>query len=368
LKAIPRQRARDVVLVDPCDFEHSVGINFLECKGPNKQVQMNFIVNEMVKIFDRLYDLSKTGGPMFEQYMRNALFLVMESKLSEPTLMDIPMVFEDDDFRRFLKRSCRNPIVESFWGRQAELVRGEASLENIAPYITCKLNQFTTNALLRPIIGQSKSTIDFRGLIDNRKILLVNLSKGLLGELDTQLLGMLIIGKLFCSAMGRVSLSPESRRPVFLYVDEFQNFTTDTVAHMISEARKFGIYLTLANQNMTQLQKNEGKENILETVLGNVGTILFFRLGAADAEKLETYTKPELCAQDLQYLSDFHVVGKLLSNNSPSRPFVFNTLPISQPENSAGVGSIIKVSRKKYTVPTEQVEFNIIKRRTSWKQ
>lgn len=367
LESIPRHRINDVILVDPSDFEHSVGINFLECEGPNRPVQMNFIVNEMIKIFDRLYDMRVAGGPMFEQYMRNAMLLVMESNYSVATLMDVPYVFEEKEFRKFLLDRCKNPIIENFWKKQAEEAGGETSLKNMAPYITCKLNQFTTNAILRPIIGQPKSTIDFREAIDTGKILLVNLSKGLLGELDTQLLGMLVIGKIFTAAMGRTSIRAERRKPMFLYVDEFQNFTTDTVAHLLSEARKFGLYLTLANQNLAQLSTNRGKQNIMDAVLGNVGTTLIFRLGAVDADRMQIYTKPELDAQDLQYLPDFHVAGRLLVKNCPSRPLVAKTLPLRKVSNCVAVESIIETSRIKYAVSTKEVEENIINRRFSYR-
>lgn len=368
LISVPKRRTKDVVLIDPCDFDYTVGINFLECNDFYRPVQMNFIVNEMIKIFDRLYDLRQTGGPLFEQYMRNALLLIMDDEFGGATLMDLPMVFEDSEYRRFLKDKCKDPFVESFWTKQAEEAGGDASLRNIVPYITSKLNQFTTNALLRPIIGQSKSTINFRDVIDEGKIILVNLSKGLLGELDTQLLGMLIIGKIFSSAMGRVSLSPEKRRPVFLYVDEFQNFTTDTVAHLLSEARKFGICLTLANQNLSQLSTNSGRQNILDAVLGNVGTILSFRLGAMDAEKMQSYTKPEIQAQDLQELPDFHAAGRLLNKNTPSKPFVFKTLPAENGADRIDTDFVIEASRWRYSTLIKQVEDDILKRKTACKK
>lgn len=368
LISVPKRRTKDVVLIDPCDFDYTVGINFLECNDFYRPVQMNFIVNEMIKIFDRLYDLRQTGGPLFEQYMRNALLLIMDDEFGGATLMDLPMVFEDSEYRRFLKDKCKDPFVESFWTKQAEEAGGDASLRNIAPYITSKLNQFTTNALLRPIIGQSKSTINFRDAIDEGKIILVNLSKGLLGELDTQLLGMLIIGKIFSSAMGRVSLSPEKRRPVFLYVDEFQNFTTDTIAHLLSEARKFGICLTLANQNLSQLLTNSGRQNILDAVLGNVGTILSFRLGAMDAEKMQVYTKPEIQAQDLQELPDFHASGRLLNKNTPSKPFVFKTLPAENGADRIDTDFVIEASRWRYSTLIKQVEADILKRKTACKK
>ena len=267
LESIPRRRVDDVVLVDPSDFKHSVGINFLEYDATNKPVQMNFI----------------------------------------------------------------------------------------------------TNALLRPIIGQPKSTINFREIIDSGKIFLVNLSKGLLRQSDTQLLGMLIIGKIFTAAMSRVKSRMERRRPMFLYVDEFQNFTTDTVAYLLSEARKFGLYLTLANQNLAQLSATSGRQNILDAVLGNVGTTLIFRLGAVDAAKMDVYTRPELQAQDLQELPDFHAAGRLLVKNSPSRPFVFKTISGLEVRDGIDVNSIVSASRRKYAMPTKQVEEGITARRSMYK-
>ncbi len=214
--AVPVNRIDDIVLIEPADVERVVGLNFLECQSPYPQVEMNFIANEMIKIFDRLYDLRQTGGPIFELYMRNALFLVMDNEIDGGTLMDIPLLFEDDKYRHRLLDHCRNPHTVHFWRGQAE--RGsELSLRNVAPYVTCKLNQFTCNALLRPIIGQSRSTVDFRACMDAGRIVLVNLSKGLLGELDTRLLGMLIIGKLFNAALQRVNIPANERRPFSLY-------------------------------------------------------------------------------------------------------------------------------------------------------
>lgn len=366
LRSIPASRIDDVVLVDPCDFEYSVGINFLECNGLYKHVQMNYIVNEMIKIFDRLYDLRETGGPMFEQYMRNAMLLVMDNDFHIATLMDIPMIFEDKEYRNFLISKCKNPFVESFWIRQAEKADGEASLRNMAPYITSKLNQFTANALLRPIIGQSRSTINFREVMDEGKILLVNLSKGLLGEMDTQLLGMLIIGKIFSAAMSRVSIPAEQRRPMFLYVDEFQNFATDTVAQLLSESRKFGLSLILANQNLSQLLNSKGSYSVIDAVLGNVGTMLIFRLGAVDAERMQIYTKPELETRDLQDLPDFHVAARLLNNNTPTRPFVFKPVQSPNISRNIDINTIVNTARKKYMRSTIEVEDEIIKRRTSY--
>lgn len=367
LESMTEERADDVILVDLCDFDYPVAMNFLECNGPHKAVQMNFIVNEMMMIFQRLYDMNIAGGPMFEMYMRNALLLIMDNDQIKATLLDVVRVFENKEFRQSAISWCNNPMVVSFWKEQAEKAEGDAALKNIAPYITCKLNQFTHNALLRPIIGQSESTIDFREAMDDGKIILVNLSKGLLGELDTQLLGMMIIGKIFNAAMGRISLSPEKRRPYYLYVDEFQNITTSTIAGMLSEARKFGLCLTLANQNMAQISGKQKDQGIMEAVLGNVATTLFFRMGPKDAETLETYVKPHLSARDLQHLPDHQVACRILNGNVPTTPFVFDTLPartdtVSNEHRRSITQRIVQKSRKNHAMLNENVNKEISER------
>lgn len=368
LRAVPKSRAEDVVIVDPSDFDNAVGINFMETGEFNKNMQMNFAVNELIKIFDRLFDLRTTGGPIFEQYMRNAMLLLMDNTYTGATLCDIPLLFEDQEFRKFLKKGCKSPLVESFWTLMAERAGGDASLVNVAPYITSKLTPFVYNALLRPIIGQPKSTINFREIMDKRQILLVNLSKGMLGEMDTQLLGMIIIGKIFSSAMGRVSMRPEDRKPFYLYVDEFQNFTTDSVAFLLSEARKFSISLTLANQNLAQLRSNNGQQNILDAVLGNVGSMFMLRMGVLDSDTLKLYTKPDIDAQDLQNLPDFNVAARLMSRNAPTKPFVFTTLPATKDGNDDLALEIRTLSANKYTRITKLVEKEIVARRTAYKK
>ena len=364
LAAVPRDRAGEVVLIDPSDTEFAVGINLLECPGPHRAVQMNFVTNELIRIFDRLYDLRATGGPMFEQYMRNAALLVLDNSRADGTLLDIPALFEDDSFRRELKRTCQNPLVERFWSRQAERAGGEASLANMAPYVTSKLNQFTMNAIMRPIIGQARSTIDFRRAMDEGAIVLVNLSRGVLGELDAQLLGMVIVGQIFTAALSRAG-SSRTRRPFFVYIDEFQHFTTDTVAYVLSESRKYGLALTLANQTLSQLLVNRGRQNVLDAVLGNCGTMLTFRLGSIDAERLEPYTKPEFTARDLQDLPDFHAAARLLVGNRPTRPFVLATLPPLASDCPADATEILAASRARCARPVAEVEQEILQRRAS---
>lgn len=363
LAATPAHRLQDVILIEPGDPERAVGINFLECAGPHPQVRMNFITNEMIRIFHRLYDLDRTGGPMFEQYMRNALLLVMDNEIAGGTLMDIPLLFENKNYRQRLLDRCRNEYTVNFWRGQAEQTTGDSSLSNMAPYITSKLNQFTSNALLRPIIGQSRSTVDFSACLDEGRIVLVNLPKGLLGQMDTQLLGMLIIGKLFAAALQRTQAPVSQRRPFFLYVDEAHNFTTETVAHLLAEARKFGLYLTLANQNLTQMGGG-----LVDAILGNVGSLLLFRLGVLDAGRMAPYVNPELTMRDLEDLPDRHVAARLLLLGAPSRPFVFATLA-PQPVQSLSLAeqrrarAVLEGSRVRYTRPIAEVEQELLQRR-----
>lgn len=370
MEALPLHRAKDLVAIDMCDFERAVGINFLECEGPFRQQRMSFITNEMMKIFNSLYNMREAGGPMFEQYMRHALLLVMDNEHAGGTLMDIPWLFEDAAYRNFLLDRCRNPLTTNFWRTQAAKAGGEASLANIAPYITCKLNQFTGNALLRPVIGQAKSTIDFRQCMDENRILLVNLSKGILGDLDSQLLGMLIAGKIFGAATQRVIGSGSNRVPFHLYIDEAHNFTTDTLIQMLAESRKFGLHMVLANQNLAQLDSTDPKSSVMQAVLGNVGTLLSFRLGAPDAEKLEMYFKPQIKARDLADLPNYQVAARLLVNSRPARPFVFETMNADPCVHDAAgqveKEKIVWQMRERYTRSIHEMEEALIKRREQY--
>lgn len=360
LASIPEDRAQDVILMDLADTEYSVGLNFLECSGPNRALQMNFITNEMMSIFHRLYNMDIAGGPMFETYMRNALLAVMGNPDRSATLLDVVRFFEDVRFRVHINARCENPLVVSFWEKQASQAGGEVSLANMAPYICSKLNEFTYNDLLRPIIGQSKTTIDFRAAMDQGKIILINLAKGLLGEFDVRLLGMLLIGKIFNSALARISLPAGERRPWYLYIDEFQNLATETVVGLVSEARKFGLSLVMANQHLGQFTDEKGMQGVADAILGNVASMLFFRMGPKDAEKLESYTKPYLGAEDLQNLPDHHVACRMLRNNVPVPSFVFETIRAQQAgmtgEQAALVEQIRSVSRSVYAQPREKVE------------
>lgn len=293
LASIPPKRIGDVVLLEPGRGSRVPGLNFLEVTdGPLCELQRNFVINELLGIFDQLWDMRECGGPMFQVYFRNAVLLLMSGS-PNVTLAELPLVFEDRAFRDRLKAACRNPMVTGFWTNQAEKAGGEASLSNIAPYITSKLNVFTHSSVLRPIIGQARSTLDFRGMLSKRGIFLANLSKGMIGHAEARLLGMLLLGRIFAAGMERSVLPAHRRTPFSVFVDETQNFLTPTLASMLAEARKFGLRLTLANQNLAQLA-GQGRNDLLQALLGNVGNLAAFRLGPVDAREYGTLHAPDV--------------------------------------------------------------------------
>jgi hypothetical protein len=362
LDAVPRHRAEDVIAIDPGDPGRAVGINFLEVSGSNRAVAENFVVNEMMQVFARLYNMRIAGGPGFESYMRNAMLLLLEGSVEPATLVEVPLLFHDADFRRSLIKRCGNPLVANFWTGLAENATGEQALCNWAPYITNKLNQFVSNALLRPLIGQRRSTVDFHRAMNQGRIVLVNLSKGVMGELDSRLLGMLVLGKLFAAALSRARMPRAARRPMHVYIDEFQNVTTDTAAVMLAEARKFGLHLVLANQTLGQIDGR--KTGVLQAVLGNVATMLIMRLGAPDAERMACYVQPDLSADDLRSLPDHHVAARLVGRGRSIRPFVFETLPAEVVAPDRKTVAIIARRRRDYTEDHAEVEADIRQRLT----
>lgn len=362
---LPLSRAKDVVLFNPGQSDFAPGLNILECSGPGRGRQVNFAINELLKTFERMYaQVPEAFGPMFQIYFRNALLLLLESDLPAVTILELSLVFENRAYRQFLLGRCKNPTVIGFWKDIAEKAGGDAALANIAPYITCKLNSFTYNALIRPIVGQAESTIDFRDIMNRQGILLVKLPKGLLGEFDAQLLGSFILSRIFSVAMSRADVPIHKRHAFHLYVDEFQNFVNDGAAFMLAEARKYGLHLTLANQNLSQLTANAGRQNVMEAVLGNVGSSIAFRVGAPDAEKLHLYTEPEFGALDLQGLPNYHAVARIMTGQGPTRPFVFATLPAKWGGRQKRVNPVVwELRERAHTRPVAEVEAAIVARR-----
>jgi energy-coupling factor transporter ATP-binding protein EcfA2 len=355
LELIPQNRLEDVILFDPGDILRPIGLNMLEY-DISRPEEKTFIVNEMMGIFDKLFDLKATGGPMFEQYARNALLLLMDDPSEFATLMEVPRIFSDAEFRQRKLSRATNPIVVDFWEKEAVKAGGEASLANITPYITSKFNNFTANDYIRPIIGQPKSAFNFRKIMDEGKILLVNLSKGRIGDINAGLLGMVIVGKLLMAALSRVDVPQEKRRDFYLYIDEFQNFTTDSIATILSEARKYRLDLVIAHQFIAQLI-----EKIRDAVFGNVGTIIAFRVGTEDAEFLAKQFEPVFNQTDLINLDNFNAYLKILISGQTSKPFNIRTLPVKTGDRALHE-KIKEMSRLTYGKDRQEVETEILKR------
>ncbi len=370
IRWLPPSRANDVVLFDPTDGSRAPGLNILETRKLPSQIANSIIANEMVEVFRRLYKLNvNTGGPVFEQYARNAILLLLDNDIQPRlTLCELPAVFESSAFRKGLLKRCSNPYVVSFWREQAEAVTGDNSLRNMGPWITSKMNQFTHNPLIRLIVGQSSATVDFRRCMDEGKILLCNLTKGMLGAYDVKLLGMLITTGLLQAALSRAGTASDKRRPFSLFIDEFQAFVSDSVAQGLSEARKFNLRLVLANQHLAQLDSADPDAMMAAAVLGNAANLILFRLGPRDAMALEAYTKPLLMATDLQFLPDFHAAARILRDGRPLRPFVLRMDPPLAPRHSetaaAEVSQSITLARSAYTRAATDIEREIADRRS----
>lgn len=313
LQHIPPERVKDVVLFDPRDKEKPLGFNILEAKDEN---QKDLIVNEVVQILQKLAARlnPESIGPMFEHYLRNALLALVEDP--NATLLDVPRMFVDEKFRKSVIARNTNPTVLQFWEQEfAQSQRGQMSADMLS-YVISKLGRFISNETVRNIIGQSHSSFDVREVMDEGKILLCNLSKGQLGDINSDLLGFVLVSKIQIAALGRSSMPEADRKDFYLYLDEFQNFTTDSIATILSEARKYKLNLNLTHQFIKQLD-----EPIRDAVFGNVGTILSYRIGVEDAEFMEKQFSPVFTSYDLVNLQRFTAVVRLLSNGTPERAF-----------------------------------------------
>jgi hypothetical protein len=297
---------------------------------------------------------------MFEQYMRNAMILVMDDPSSGSTLMEIPRVLSDERFRAYKLSKCKTQVVKDFWLKEASKAGGEASLANMVPYITSKLTPFITNDIVRPIIGQQKSAINVRQAMDEGKILLLDLSKGKLGDLNAYLIGMVLVGKILMAALSRTDMAAEDRKDFYLYIDEFQNFITDSISTILSEARKYGLDLTIAHQYIGQISA-KGDTAIRDAVFGNVGTMVAFRIGSEDAEFLGKEFAPVFTPFDLVNCEAYTANCKLLIDNTASRPF--NMSMYAPPKGDPKLTAAIKqLSRLKYGRDREIVEAEIQER------
>lgn len=352
LGLVPPHRFDDVVLFDPADTEWPSGLNLLEAATPQEK---DFAIQEMIATFQKLF-LAEHLGPIFEHSMRNAMLTLMADETSPGTIVDIPRVFTDPAFIRQLLIKVTDPLVRDFWEKEM-LKMTEQYKSEMTGYLVSKVGRFVENSMMRNIIGQSRSSIDFGDIMNNGKILLVNLSKGRIGEINSALLGLIITAKLQMAAFRRAEeRNEESRRDFYLYMDEFQNFTTDSIATILAEARKYRLNLVLAHQFIGQLT-----DKIRDSVFGNAGSIVSFRVGPEDAKFLVKYFEPVFGEQDLINIDNRHAYAKLLINGATTMPF--NIATETSPQSSLDEAEKLReLSRQKYARPRAEVEEMINKR------
>ncbi|MEA2112698.1 MAG: TraM recognition domain-containing protein [Patescibacteria group bacterium] len=355
LANIPPERYDDVIYFDPANVKHPMGLNMLEYDADYPE-QKTFVVNEMLSIFRKLYgNTPESMGPAFEQYFRNAVQLIIDDPNDHSTLLDIAKVLVNAEFRKEKLAKCKNPIVTQFWREIAEKSSGDASLENIVPYITNKFDVFLSNDMMRPIVSQAKSSFNFRQIMDEKKILLVNLSKGRLGDINSHLLGLIIVGKILMATLSRVDTTT-TPPPFYLYIDEFQNITTDSISTILSEARKYGLSLNIAHQFIAQLD-----EGIRDSVFGNVGSMAVFRVGQDDAEYLSKQFEPAFDAKDITSIDNWNAYLKILANGQPQAPFNIQTIAPQQ-DNPENIEKLKELSNLKYGKDRELIEKEIMKK------
>jgi hypothetical protein len=324
LKYVPKSRARDVVVFDPADTERPMGLNLLEANSPEQKDRASL---DAMNIFIKLFG-NEIFGPRIQHYFRNGCLTLMDDEEEGATLIDLPRLFTDDAFQKYKVSKCKNTVVRQFWENEMAKT-GAREKEEMIPYFSSKFGPFITNTTMRNIIGQSKSAFNIREMMDNRKILLVNLSKGKIGDVNAQLLGLIFVNKISMAAMSRADIPESQRKDFFLYVDEFQNFATDAFADILSEARKYHLSLIMAHQYISQLkstQNYEKESKLKEAVFGNVGTMMSFKVGAEDAEYLEKEYAPLLSQQDILGIANYKCYCKLNIDNATSRPFSVETI------------------------------------------
>ncbi len=354
LSYVPKERIDDVIYFDPAYIARPMGLNMLEYDA-NYPEQKTFVVNELLSIFNKLFDMKTAGGPAFEQYFRNSALLVMEDPASGSTLLEIGRVLADKEFRDMKLSRCKNPIIKQFW-ENAEKTTGEQSLANFVPYITNKFDVFVSNDIMRPVIAQQESVFNFRKIMDEKKILLVNLSKGRLGEINANLIGLILVGKIQMAALSRVDMYGQKMNDFYLYIDEFQNVTTDSIASILSEARKYRLSLNIAHQYIAQLE-----EKIRDAVFGNVGSLAIFRVGIDDAEFLQKQLDPVFTINDIKNLENWNAYMKMLANGMPTKPFNIKTLPPPK-GNNAITEKLKELSYLKFGRDRAEVEAEIMER------
>lgn len=348
IQYVPDNRINDVVYFNPADHEYPIAFNIVEHVDINYR---HLVASGLIGVFQKLW--AESWGPRLEYILRNAILAVLDYPGS--TLLSVVRMLSDKKFRKRIVDNIQNPVVKAFWMNEFASYNDKFASEAIAP-IQNKVGQFLSTSLIRNIIGQTKSTIDMRKIMDEGKILIINLSKGRIGEDNSALLGAMMITKIQLAAMSRVDTPEENRKDFFLYVDEFQNFATDSFAGILSEARKYRLSLILAHQYIEQLP-----ETVRNAVFGNVGTIVTFRVGATDAEFLMPEFMPTFTNEDIVNLPKFEVYLKLMIDGVASEPFSARGLsPLRENEKTGNVDKIIRVCRERYAKHQSEVEEQII--------
>ncbi|BCX15996.1 MAG: hypothetical protein KatS3mg098_225 [Candidatus Parcubacteria bacterium] len=352
LRNIPKSRKEDVIYFNPADTQYHIGFNVLEIPDPTYK---HLVASGLMGIFTKIW--SNVWSARMEYILNNTILALLDTPGS--TMLGINRILVDSAYRQRVIANIKDPVVKAFWIYEFEQWSNQFRNEAIAP-IQNKVGQFLSTSIIRNIVGQSKSTIDFFKIMNEGKILLVDVSKGKIGEDNSALLGAMIITKLQLSAMERVRIPEEKRRDFYLYVDEFQNFATDSFANILSEARKYRLNLTVAHQYIGQLVGPSNNTKVRDAVFGNVGTMIVFRIGAADADFLKEEMAPEFSPQDMVNLPNYHIYLKLMVQGVTSRPFSAITLPpLILREEKAEVEEIIEESRLRYARPRQEVEKEI---------
>ncbi len=349
LDFIPASRINDVVYFNPADTENPFAFNVLERVESD---QRHLVASGLVGVFKKIW--ADSWGPRLEYVLRNAILALLEYPGS--TLLGIMRILVNKDFRKRVVDRLTDPVVKSFWTDEYPKYPDRLRAEAIAP-IQNKVGQFLSTSLIRDIVGQVKSKINLRDIMDNKKILIMNLSKGRIGEDASALLGAMMITKLQMAAMSRINIPEEEREDFYLYVDEFQNFATDSFADILSEARKYHLNLILAHQYIDQLTARDSSR-VRDAIFGNVGTMVVFRVGAKDANFLAKEFTPRFEEADLVDLDQYNIYVKLMIDGVTSEPFSALTLPpLSKPEGNGE--KIIRISRERYSEPRKLVEEKI---------
>ncbi|MDD2656059.1 MAG: type IV secretion system DNA-binding domain-containing protein [Patescibacteria group bacterium] len=356
LSHIPKERADDVVVFNPSDFEYPIGLNMLEARTEDEK---DFVVQEMISIFYKLFP-PEMIGPMFEHQMRNVMLTLMADIENPGTIIDIPRMFTDDDYVKIYLKKLKDPVVRAFWEKEMAKTSDFHKSEMLG-YLISKVGRFVENDMMRNIMGQQKSGFNVRDIMDKQKILIVNLAKGKTGEINAKLIGLIIVSKLQMAAMGRADLPESERKDFYLYIDEFQNFITDSIATILSEARKYRLDLIIAHQYLNQLVDDKGKAEIKDAVLGNVGSMCLYRIGPDDADILAKEMAPVFGPYDLMNVEKFTANTKIIIDNEPTKPFNMSIYP-PKDGNLKMAEAIKQLSRLKYGRERSIAEAEIMER------